>query len=88
MKKIKKYLLCLSLSNPNNWELYKKTEWSNDIDGWIKPRVCYRHKKHKYFITNAFTIKPLHITDLINKFMNDYKNDNLLMNETLYIISN
>lgn len=87
IKTIKEWLKWLSLSNPMNWEMYSERGWSEEMDYTSKPRRFYRHKKHPYFITNAFVKKPLHITDLINRFLLDYKNKSLLMDETLYVIS-
>lgn len=87
MNTIKKWLKWLSLSNPNNWEIYSEREWSIDMDGYSKPRRFYRHRKHPYFITNAFIKHPLNKIDLINKFLFDYKNKTLLMDETLFVIS-
>lgn len=87
IKAIKEWLKWLSLSNPMNWEMYSERGWSVEIDYTSKPRRFYRHKKHPYFITNAFVKKPLHITVLINRFLQDYKGNNLIMNETLYVIS-
>jgi len=87
IKLIKEWFKFLSLSNPMNWEMYSERGWSSEMDYTSKPRKFYRHKKYPYFITNAFVKKPLHITDLINRFMTDYKNKALLMDETLYVIS-
>jgi hypothetical protein len=87
IKTIKEWLKWLSLSNPMNWEMYKERGWSYEMDYTSKPIKFYRHKKHSYFITNAFIKNPLHKTDLINRFMTDYSNKTLLMDETLYIIS-
>jgi hypothetical protein len=87
IKTIKEWLTWLSLSNPRNWEMHSERGWSEEMDYTSKPRRFYRHKKHPYFITNAFVKKPLHITDLINRFITDYNNKALLMDETLYVIS-
>ena len=87
IKLIKEWIKWSSLSNPMNWEIYNERGWSYEMDYTSKPSKFYRHKKYPYFITNAFVKKPLHITVLINRFMTDYKNKALLMDETLYVIS-
>lgn len=87
IKLIENWLKFLSLSDTNNWEMYKETDWSIEIDYSRRPTRFYKHKKHPYFITNAFIKNPLHITDLITIFLMDYKNKNLIMDETLYVIS-
>jgi len=86
-KSIKEWLKQLSLSNKTNWKLHSSTDWSYEMDGWSKPRNCYKHKKHPYVITNSFSKNPLHITDLVNRFMLNYKNEELIFGETLYVIS-
>ncbi len=85
---IEEFFKWISLTNYKNWEIYEKRDWSLEMEGWSKPRIFYRHKKCNYFITNVYVSKPLHITDLINRFLLEYKNKTLLMNETMYVISN
>lgn len=84
---LKNWLKFLSLSNCNDWEQYSKRGWNRDVDRWIRKTKFYRHKKYPYFITNAYMNNPLHITDLVNRFLKDYKKDNLLMGETYYTVS-
>lgn len=87
IKSIKQFLKLLSLSNFNNWELYEERGWSYEMDYNSKPRKFYRHKKYPYFITNAYVKKPLHITDLVNMFLLNYKNETLWFDETFYYVS-
>lgn len=84
---IRAFLKLLSLSNYDNWELYKARDWSLDMDGYSRPRNFYKHKKYPYFITNAYIKEPLHITDLVNRFINDYNKGKLLMDNCYYIVS-
>jgi len=84
---IRELWMWYSLSNPKNWYLYSEQKWSLEMDGMSKPRKFYRHKKHSYYITNVFIKSPLHISDLINRFLLDYKTKKLLMGETLYVVS-
>lgn len=87
IKQIKEWFKFLSLSNPLMWEMYSERGWNQEYDYTSKPRKFYKHKKYEYFITNAFIKKPLHITELINRFLVDYKSKSLINNETLYVIS-
>lgn len=87
IKTIKEWVKCLSLANHNNWEMYSERGWSIEIDGSVKPRRFYRHKKYPYFITNIFTVNPLNIIYLVDKFMKEYKNKSLIMDETFCIES-
>jgi hypothetical protein len=84
---IREWILRFSLSNPKNWYLHSEQGWSLEMDGMSKPRYCYKHKKHPYIITNVFMKAPLPFNELIDKFMIDYKNDNLLLGECLYVLS-
>lgn len=85
---LKNWFKLLSLSNCNNWEMYKERGWHLEMDGYSKPRKFYRHKKYDYFITNIYTNNPLKIKDLVGKFLKNYKDNNLLMGETYFTISN
>lgn len=87
IKKIKQWLKLLSLSNTNNWEMYGERDWNIEMEGYVSPRKFYKHKKHPYFITNAFIKKPLNITELVKMFLIDYKNKELIFGETFYKIS-
>lgn len=86
ISKYHKFLKLRSLSNIKNWELTKERGWSIEIDYTSKPRKFYKHKKYSYFITMAFINNPVELIILIDRFIVDYKNNDLLMNETFYFI--
>ncbi len=87
IKEIKNWLKWMSLSNTRNWYVHSERGWSEEQDYTSTPRKFYRDKKYEYFITNAYIDNPLHISDLVNRFMQDYKTDNLMMGETYYTFS-
>jgi len=87
IEQIRQWLKWMSLSNTSNWKLHSSTDWSYEPDGWSKPRNCYKHKKYPYTIINVFNKNPLHITDLVNRFITDYKHGKLIFGQTLYVVS-